>query len=233
MHFHGSGGIGDAGTGSDRGEIVADDVGNDVDADSSRCQCPGQLAPAPAGEALTDPVHGRDVETGAEQEGVDRGEIRRADARFWCSDEAGGPTGQEDPDLVGRSHLRRRCRQRGGGGKGVSGRLGVISRNGGEPGVRTRFLRGRHHKAAAGLVPPGPKAFDRGFRHGKSCLAQSQEPDPGGRVHLHPVQAGREGSPRCGGGRGRSVQVGEQDPGSRQGSGAQDRYLVKKFTKCY
>ena len=225
--------IGDAGPGTDRGEVVADDVGDDVDPDPGRGERAGELAAAPAGEALPDPVHGGDVEAGAEQVAVDRGEVAGSEPRLRGADEAGGAAGQEHPDLVALAETLRRTRDRFRRGQGAGPGLGMIAHHELEPGMRAGHRqRGRlpRRQRARGARRPGFRP-PRAPWEGPPCPGPA--PGAAGAVGRPPRAGGeapgrglrqpwRPGRARRGGGRYR--------PGSA-GWGRGDSRLVKKSTK--
>src|SRR3954469_179041 len=147
-NINGGGWVGNTGPGADRGQIISDDVGNDVDPDARRGQRQSQLASSPAGEAFPDLVHRSDIETRAQEKRVELGQIGGRKSRLGRADQTGGSTGEEYPDFVGRPNLRcYRC-NRVGGCEGARAWLRVIAGYAGYAGVNLPGYHGRHDQAS-------------------------------------------------------------------------------------
>jgi hypothetical protein len=71
------------------------------------------------------------------------------------------------------------------------------------------------------------------LRHRDGGLPQREDPDPSVGVEIQSVQPLGQGWSRGGRRSGRSVEIGQEFPAGRQACWTQNRYLVKKFTKCY
>ena len=186
------GGIGHAGAGADRGEVVADDVGDDVDADRRRREGEREPAAAPAGEPLADAVHGGDVEARAEQQGVELGQLGRRDAVDRRAEQAGacrprgGPTPRR-PSRLARPPRRARSPRPGTRRRAPGGRRGRAGSRGGAPSPRP----GGTIRPPGGSAPRRPRVSTAAWAMGSAALpsamiqgaaAAGQRGEPRGRV---------------------------------------------------
>ena len=92
--------VGDAWPRADRGQVVADHIGNDEDSNGGRRKRARQLPAAPSRESFPNLVHRGDVEARTQEQRVQGGEVARRESGLGRADETGGAAREQDPHLV-------------------------------------------------------------------------------------------------------------------------------------
>ncbi len=169
--------VGDARTGADRREVIADDVRDDEIAHLVRLERGGETARAPSREALADEIHRRDVESGTVQQFEELHHLFGLERRIGRGDEARGAAGEQHPRIVlgthsGGGHLDHpRGRERTKPG------LRMVADDHLEARVRRGHLSRRDDDATGRLGAVLLEPFHRGDRHRVRGLAHREDPD--------------------------------------------------------